>query len=131
MEKQMNDVMRMAEFISELSVSALAAHVCETYGPATQDEELTKLLSLKSRIKSRLQDWEQIKGGKAEAYYEAARVCYTQEEAEMQTSVDPIYGPWDVSESEDGSWVKAWVWVPNEEVAEQLAKIEDKTKAPW
>jgi len=126
----MNDVMKMAELLSELSVVALAKHVSENYGPINQDEELAKLLDLKFRIKSKLQDWEYIKGEKAEAYYEAARVCYANEE-EMQTNVDPIYGPWDVSESEDGSWVKAWVWVPASEFAEQFEKIKDKNKAPW
>lgn len=124
------DVMKMAEVFSEMSVSVLAAHIAETTGPASANEELTRLLSLQRSVIRELKEWEEIKGKYADCLSKAAYVCYANEEV-LQTQVDAINCPWEVSMADDGAWCRAWVWVPEAEIQEQMKKLEEKNKPPF
>jgi len=125
------DLMKMAEAFSEMSVGVLSKHIEETISPASANEELTRLLSLQRSVSKSLKTWEEIKGETANALYKAAFVCYANEE-ELQTNVDPIRAPWDLSQTEEGEyWVRAWVFVPRSEFEEQISRIRETNKAPF
>ena len=121
-----SDFLRLAEVFSEMSVKVLAEHLSETLGPASQPTEMTNLLQMQDRMKQALAKWEQLKGKRADVYYELARERYHNED-DMQTNVDPLTGPWDVSEADFGVWIRAWVWVPNDVIYDTGLDNERKT----
>ncbi len=121
------DILKVVELFSSMSVKVLAEHLHETIGPASQSTEMSKILKLQDKVHQELLEWETLKGPKAEAYYELAREIYHNEE-DLQTNVDPITSPWDVSEVyKGGVWVHAWVWVPDDAIKARL-NTEQKDK---
>lgn len=103
------DILKMAEIFSQMTVTALASHIRDTVGTPEQPAEMSKMLLLQSRIQESLQTWETLKGDTATFLHKAAQHRHSNEE----TNVDPLTGPWDVSTSPDGTWVRAWVWLPD------------------
>lgn len=120
-----SDFLRLAEVFSEMSVKVLAEHLSETLGPASQPTEMTNLLQMQDRMKQALAEWEQLKGKRADVYYELARERYHNED-DMQTNVDPLTGPWDASEATEGVWVRAWVWLPADVIEAATDSEEDE-----
>ena len=104
------DILKVAEVFSEMSVKVFAEHLNETLDPASQSTAMADLLKLQARLKQCLCDWEDLKGERADACYAVANDIYANK-GNDQINVDPITGPWDVSEADFGVWIRAWVWV--------------------
>ena len=84
------------------------------------DPTVSSWRQMQDQVKEPLERWEKLKGELAEDLSQVAKELYANEEV-YQINVDPISGPWDVSEAIDdndelGYWVSGWLWVPETEL---------------
>ncbi len=113
----MSDIMKMAKMFSEMSKQLIFEHLNNTLGKEISLDDMDELLSTQSRIKEKLAEWEQA-SEKAEDLFQTAKDVYHDDgDADYQINVDPIVGPWELSEvSGEAHWVRGWLWVTDAEL---------------
>jgi len=113
-----------AELVTKIPLTTLAK-IVEAMGYENPAHEMTRLLTLQQQLKSQLEENADTDLDRAEALYTLARDAYANED-EMQINVDPPDLPFDISESDDGTWVQAWVWVPADQIEDEVARLKAK-----
>jgi hypothetical protein len=134
------DLITAARVFSQLPYSTLTALAdsgyllpCDLSLDATgrvvsPTQKCIQLLKLRERLEEKLAEHRNCPVTLSQAYEEAAAELYHNED-DLQTNIDPITVPFDISEADDGTWVHAWVWVPNEKIEERKAELDAAKQA--
>jgi len=114
-----------AEIFAAMDVTQLAAAAMQGHAenPA---HTLSRMLDVQQRIQIELEYTDNADPDVTEALYNLASRFYAIDSGVMQTNVDPVTLPFDVSAADDGSWVSAWVWVPAYELEGELSRIKSE-----
>jgi len=116
-----------AEIFAAMDVTQLAAAAMQGHAenPA---HALSRMLDVQQRIQIELEHMDNADPDVAEALYSLASKHYAND-WEMQTNVDPVTLPFDVSAAEGGNWVSAWVWIPSLDLEEEVSRIKAERDA--
>jgi UDP-N-acetyl-D-mannosaminuronate dehydrogenase len=115
-----------AELFVSMPVTVLAQAV-EALGYENPQYEMSRVLSLQQALKQDFESRNNMALDLAEALYNLADEAYANED-DMQTNVDPLEMPFDMSEADEGTWAHAWVWVPNDELEKEVWRIQEERR---
>lgn len=120
------DVIDIIEAFAEVPITALTK-IVESKGFDEPLDELVRLVKLQKAAQNYVREREEVDPVYAEALYNLADTDYANED-EMQTNVDPLELPFDISEADEGTWVAAWVWLPNDAVEREVWRLKEEAR---
>lgn len=120
------DVIDIIEAFAEVPITGLTK-IVTSKNFAEPLDELVRLVQLQKAAQSYVREREEQDPDYADAIYNLACEEYANEE-DMQTSVDPIELPFDISEADEGTWAHAWVWLPNDAVEKELWRLKEEKR---
>jgi hypothetical protein len=115
-----------AEFFTLMPITVLTQAV-EALRYENPQDELSRVLTLQKALKQDFEARNNVDPDMAEALYNLANEHYDNEE-ELQTNVDPLELPFDMSEADEGTWAHAWVWVPNDELEKEVWRLQEERR---
>jgi len=117
----MSELIDAAEYFSKVPLVALAmtAEAMHYEDPAF---EMSEMISLQQRLRMQFLERDNGDPDEGEALYSLAHAAYANDDV-MQTNVDPLEIPFDRSKTDTGTWVRAWVWVPVEELDAEIKRL--------
>jgi len=122
-------MIEIIEVFARIPLVAMAEIVESYVCPEEPQFEMSRMLSLQQYAINLMQEHENQEPHYGDAIYNLAREHYHNEK-DMQTNVDPLELPFDISVADGGVWAAAWVWLPDAMVDSEIQRLEqEKTES--
>jgi hypothetical protein len=117
----MTQLTEAAEFFSQMPITALAAAV-DALGYEDPANMLQQMLALQRALKLQFEARDNARPFEPTALFNLAYALYVNND-DLQINVDPIEFPFDTSEAEDATWVRAWVRLPADQIETEIERL--------
>ena len=120
------DCIEAAELFTMMPVMLLARLV-DALDYSDPQDEMRTYIELQKRLISEFKKRDNMDPDFADALHNVALECYTTDDY-LQTQVDIPDLPFDMSVADHGTWLSAWVWVPNECIEAEKFNIQERRR---